>query len=93
MVFFDSQWNMNIKKTHDMLFLMSDWRFKKLRFVSSFINWKEVVSIVEDYDKQCLFPMLLKWHHGFHPLLEFEIMAYQLILVLIFLKSLLGLVS
>jgi hypothetical protein len=72
---------MKKKETHDMLSLILDPRFKNLRLVSSFISWKEVVFIVKDYDKQCLFPMLLKWHHAFHLLLEFEIMAYQLILV------------
>jgi hypothetical protein len=84
---------MKRKKIHDMLFLMLDPRFKNLGLVSSFISCKQVVLIVEDYDKQCLFPMLLKSHHAFHPLLEFEIMAYQLILVLIFLRSSLGLLS
>ncbi len=84
---------MKRKKTHDMLSLMLDPRLKNLNLVSYFIAWKEVVFILKDYDKQCLFPMLLKWHHAFHPLFEFEIMTYQLILVLILLKSLLGVVS
>jgi hypothetical protein len=48
--------------------------FKNLRLVSSFIGENQVVSMVEDYDKQFLFPMLLKCHQIFYLGLEFEIM-------------------
>lgn len=39
------------KKTHKMLFLMLDSRFKSFRLVSSFIGKKQVVSMVEEYDR------------------------------------------
>jgi hypothetical protein len=42
-----------------MLSLMLNPRFKSLRLVSSFIGWKQVVSIVEEYDQWSFFPMLL----------------------------------
>jgi hypothetical protein len=38
-------------KTHNMLSLMLDPRFKSLRLVSSLIGRKQVVSIVKEYDQ------------------------------------------
>jgi hypothetical protein len=64
---------MKTKKTHDMLSLMLDPRFKKFRLVSSWIDLDQVVFMVEVYDRQSLFSMLLKCHHVLHPMLEFEI--------------------
>jgi hypothetical protein len=40
--------------------------------VSSFIGHEQGKAIVEDYDKQFLFPMLLKWYYHLHPLVEYE---------------------
>jgi len=57
---------------------MLDPRFKNLRLVSSFIGWKQIVFMVEDYDRWSLFPMLLKCHHVFHLILEFEIVINEL---------------
>jgi hypothetical protein len=48
------------RKAHDMLSLMLDPRFKTFCLVSSFIGHEQGKAIVEDYDKQFLFPMLLK---------------------------------
>jgi len=44
-----------------MLFLMLDSIFKSFRLVSSFIGQKQVVSMVEEYDRWPLFLMLLKF--------------------------------
>ncbi len=58
-------------KTHNMVSLMLNPRFKSLRLVSSFIGQEQVVSIVEEYDQQSLFTMFLKCYHIFHPMVEF----------------------
>jgi ATP-dependent protease Clp ATPase subunit len=62
-------------KARNMLSLMLDPRFKSLRLVSSFIGRKQVVSIVEDYDQQSLFPMLLRCYHILHLMAKFGPMA------------------
>ncbi len=46
-------------------------RFKSMKLVSSLINRKQVVSIVEEYDQRSLFPMLLRCYHIFHPMAKF----------------------
>jgi len=61
------------KKTHNMLILMLNPRFESFKLVASFISWEQIVSMVKDYDKQSLFPILLKCHHVLHSMLEFEI--------------------
>jgi len=38
-------------KTHNMLSLMLDPRFKSLKLISSLIHQEQVVSIVEEYDQ------------------------------------------
>ncbi len=53
---------------------MSNPIFKNLRLVFSFIGQNQVASMVEDYDEQSLFPMLLKCHQIFYLGLEFETM-------------------
>jgi hypothetical protein len=57
-----------------MLFSMLDPRFKNCWLVSSFISRKQDVCIVEYYDRQSLFSMLLKCHH----MTKYEYMANQL---------------
>ncbi len=64
------------KKTCNMLFLMLDPRFKNLELVSFSI--KQGIFMVEDYDRQSLFSMLLKCHHVFHLVLVSEIVANEL---------------
>jgi hypothetical protein len=54
-----------------MLFLMLDLRFKNLCLISSFVGREEGVSIVDEYDKRTLYPMLLKCYHHLHPLTKF----------------------
>ncbi len=51
-----------------MLSLVLDPRFKTLRLISSFIAWKEGVSIVDECDRKKLYPMLLKCYHHLHPM-------------------------
>jgi hypothetical protein len=46
-------------KNPNMLYLMWDSIFKILQLVSSFIGWEWIVSIVKNYDKHLMFPMLL----------------------------------
>jgi len=48
------------KKAHNMLSLMLDARFKSLRLVFSFINQEQVVSMVENYDKQMFVTMVFE---------------------------------
>jgi hypothetical protein len=55
-------------KTHNMLSLMLEPRFKSLRLVSSLIGQKQAISIVEEYDQQSLFPMLLRCYHILQPM-------------------------
>jgi hypothetical protein len=47
-------------KTHNMLLLMLDPRFKYLCLVYSFIGHDQGISIVEQYDTMPLYPMLMK---------------------------------
>ncbi len=46
-------------KTHNMLSLMLDSRFKSIR-LAYFIGQERIISIVEEYDQQSLFLMFLK---------------------------------
>jgi len=54
------------KKTHIMLSLMLDSKFKNLHLVSSYVSKKEGVSIVEEYDRKALYPMLVKSYNHLH---------------------------
>jgi len=65
---------MKKKKIHNMLFSMLDLTFKNSWLVSSFIGRKQDAFIVEYYDRQSLFSMLLKCHH----MTKYEYMANQL---------------
>ncbi len=53
-----------------MLSLMLEPRFKNLCLVSSFVGWKEGVSIVDEYDWRTLYPMCLKCYQHLHPMIE-----------------------
>ncbi len=50
---------------------MLDLRFKNLCLLSSFVGWKEGVSIVDEYDRRTLYPMLLKCYHHLHTITEY----------------------
>jgi hypothetical protein len=54
---------------------MLDPKFKSLRLVSSLISQQQAISIVEEYDQQSLFPMLLRCYHILHPMAKFEHVA------------------
>jgi hypothetical protein len=54
------------RKTHNMLSLMLDSQFKNLHLVSSFVGCEQGISIVQEYDRKSLQPMLLKCYHHLH---------------------------
>jgi hypothetical protein len=56
------------EKTHNMLSLMLDPRFKGFCLVSSYVGREKGMSIVEEYDVEALYPMLLKCYHYLHPM-------------------------
>jgi hypothetical protein len=60
------------RKAHNMFFLMLDPRFKTFGLVSSFTSCEQRKAIVEENDKNSLFPMLLKCYYHLHPLVEYE---------------------
>jgi len=60
------------KKAHNMIFLILNLRFKSLYIVSSFVGKKQGVSLVEEYDKKSLYPMLVKCHEHLHPLVNLD---------------------
>jgi len=60
-------------KTHNMLSLMLDPRFRSMRLVSSLIGRKQVISIVEEYDQCFSFPMLLRCYHILHLMANMQI--------------------
>jgi hypothetical protein len=51
-----------------MLFLIIDPRFKNLHLISSFVGQEEGVSIVDEYDSNTLYLMLLNCYHHLHPM-------------------------
>jgi len=55
------------KKTHIMLALMLNMRYKILKIVSTFVGKELGVVIVEDYDKKVFFLMILKTHYFLYP--------------------------
>ncbi len=54
------------------MFFMLNLRFKSLCFISSYINYEGVI-IVQEYDKKCFYPILIKCHNHLHHVLEFEV--------------------
>jgi hypothetical protein len=58
------------KKTHNMIFVMLDPRFKSLQILSSFVGWGKGVSLVEKYDRKSLYHMLVKCYEHLHPLIR-----------------------
>jgi len=65
------------RKIHNMFSLMLDSRFKILRLIFSFVGREEGVSIVDEYCKRTLYPMLLKSYHHLHPMTKFVECADQ----------------
>jgi hypothetical protein len=60
------------RKAHNMPSLMLDPMFKTLCLVSSCIGLEQGKAIVEEYDQNILFPMLLKGYYHLHPFVDFE---------------------
>jgi hypothetical protein len=58
------------KKTHDMLVLVFNPRFKSLCLLSSYVGKEQGVSIVEEYDRRALYPMLVKLYNHLHPIVD-----------------------
>jgi hypothetical protein len=52
----------------NMLCFMLDPRFKRFHLRFSFLGCEKRVSIIEEYDGQSLYPMLLKCYHYLHPM-------------------------
>jgi hypothetical protein len=55
------------KKSHNMLALMLNPRFKSFCLTSSFIGHDQGVAIVEQYDTMSLYPMPMKCYYHLHP--------------------------
>jgi len=59
-------------KTHNMLVIMLDPRFKSLCLVFFFIGHDQGVAIVEQFDTTLsLYPMLMKFYYHLHPSTKF----------------------
>ncbi len=58
------------RKTHNMIFLMLDPKYKNLCMISSFVGKEQGVIPIEKYDTKSLYPMLVKCHEHLHPLVE-----------------------
>jgi hypothetical protein len=59
-------------KTHNMLALMLDTRFKSLCLMYSFIGHDQRIAIVQQYDTMSSYPMFMKCYYHLHPLIEFD---------------------
>jgi hypothetical protein len=53
-----------------MLALMFDPRFKSLCLVSSYVCKEQGVSIVEEYDRGALYPILVNLYNHLHPIVD-----------------------
>ncbi len=51
---------------------MLDPKFKSLCIVWSFVEREQGVAFVEKYDKKTLYPMLVKCHKHWHPLVRLD---------------------
>jgi len=58
------------RKTHNMIYLMLNLKYKSLHIVLSFVGREQGVALVEEYDKKSLHPMLVKCHEHLHPLVR-----------------------
>jgi hypothetical protein len=57
------------RKTHNMISLMLDPKYKSLSIAFSFVEKKGVV-LIEEHDKKSLYHMLVKCHEHLHPLVR-----------------------
>jgi len=58
------------RKIHNMISLMLDPMHKSLCIISSFIRREQGVTLVEEYDRKSLYPMLVKCHEHLRPLVK-----------------------
>ncbi len=58
------------RKTHNMISLMLDCRYKNLHIIFSFVGREQGVALGEEYDRKSLYPMLVKCHEHLHLLLR-----------------------
>jgi hypothetical protein len=68
-----------------MFSLMLNLRFKSFLIIFSFVERKQGVVIVQEYDRKSLNPMMLKCHEHFHPLIEFQrsVVNYNIFIMII----------
>ncbi len=60
------------RKYHNMICLMLDPIFKSLHLIFFHWPWRRC-DIVKEYNKQLLYPMLLKCYHNLHPMVESKV--------------------
>jgi hypothetical protein len=60
------------KKTHNMVYLMLDLRYKSLHIISSFVRREQGVAPIEEYDSKSLYPMLVKCDEHLHLLVRLK---------------------
>jgi hypothetical protein len=58
------------RKTHNMISLMLDPKYKNLCIVSSFVGREQGVVLVDKYDRKPLYLMLVKCHEHLHLLVK-----------------------
>jgi hypothetical protein len=58
------------KKAHNMISLMLDPKFKSLHIIFSFVGREQGVTLIEEYDRKTLYPMLVKCREHLHPLVR-----------------------
>jgi len=58
------------RKTHNMISLMLDPSYKSLHIIFSIVGREQGVVLVEEYDRESLYPMLVKCHEHLHPLVK-----------------------
>jgi hypothetical protein len=58
------------RKSHNMISLMLNLKYKSLCLISSFVGKEQGVAHVEEYDKKSLYQILVKCHEHLHPLVR-----------------------
>jgi len=58
------------RKTHNMISLMQDLKYKTLLYSILICSKEEGIIFIEEYDRKSLYPMLVKCHEHLHPLVR-----------------------
>jgi hypothetical protein len=58
------------RKAHNMVSLMLNPKLKSFYIISSFVGKEQGVILGEEYDRESLYPMLIKCHEHLHPLVR-----------------------